>query len=332
MSQRYIVVTPVFDDWVSFSQLIANIDQKCAAKDIAIEVIAVDDGSPSVLDSSLLPLLDDRSCIEKVSVIRLALNLGHQRAIAVGLVSLLEYQDVSGIIVMDSDGEDRPDDLADLIAMSQAHPNDIILARRAKRSEGPLFSASYLLYRMLFRVLTGQNISFGNFCLLPAHAVRRLVHMSELWNNLPATIIRSRLPYRSLATARGRRYAGRSKMNVAALVTHGLSSVSIYTDAVFVRVLLATSLVCLVSVLGLIGVAIIRFGTSLAIPGWATTVAGDLLIMLTQALILMTATTLMLLSSRSTRQFIPISDARQFIVEQCVVAQGQRSHALGAVL
>jgi len=317
MPQRYVIVTPAFDDWTSFCHLIGNIDQKCRAKDMVFEVLAVDDGSSSTLHPEMLPPLTEHSCIDKVSIIELALNLGHQRAIAVGLVSVWMNRHINSIIVMDSDGEDRPDDLCALISLAKAHPDDIIFARRAKRSESLLFRMGYLAYRVLFHGLTGRKIAFGNFCVLPAYATRRLVHMPELWNNLPSAIIRSRLPYRSVPTARGTRYAGRSKMNLTGLVVHGLSSMSIYTDAIFVRVLLAISLVSFMSLLGMIATAAIRFGTSLAIPGWATTVVGDLLIIL----ILLTSTTLVLLANRSTRQFVPAFHAAEFISDQRIVAE-----------
>ena len=41
-------------------------------------------------------------------------------------------------------------------------------------------------------------------------AVRRLVHMPELWNNLAASIMRSRLAYTTVPTTRGGRFAASS--------------------------------------------------------------------------------------------------------------------------
>jgi polyisoprenyl-phosphate glycosyltransferase len=313
MASRFVILIPVLDDWPSFSQLIRNIDDQCGELDESFEVVALDDGSSSPCDAASLPSLPKDSCIETVSVIRLALNLGHQRAIAVGLASLSDRCDIDGVIVMDSDGEDRPTDLHTIIADWRAHPSDVILARRAKRSEGGLFKLGYLAYRLLFRMLIGRRIFFGNFCLLPAAAARRLVHMPELWNNLPGAIIRSRLRYRAVQTERGTRYFGRSKMNLPSLVVHGMSAMSVYTDIIFVRILLAASGICGLSVFAMIVVAIIRLATTLAIPGWATTVVGFLLVILVQALILILATTLVLLASRSARQLVPIADTAVFV-------------------
>jgi glycosyltransferase involved in cell wall biosynthesis len=325
MVSRFVVLIPVLDDWPSFSRLISEIDKQCSAFDASFEIIAVDDGSSDPCDAASLLALPKGSCIETVSVIRLALNLGHQRAIAVGLASLSDRRDMDGVIVMDSDGEDRPSDLGTLIDDWRAHRSHIVLARRAERSETSVFKLGYLAYRLLFRVLVGRRIFFGNFCLLPAAAVRQLVYMPELWNNLPAAIMRSRLRHRAVRTERGTRYFGRSKMNLPSLVVHGLSAMSVYTDVIFVRVLLAAFGVCGMSVLMMIAVIIIRLATTLAIPGWATTAVGDLLIIAVQALVLIIATTLMLLASRNTRQLVPIADTAVFVKDNQIMISRPRA-------
>jgi hypothetical protein len=327
MQCRFAILTPVLDDWPSFAQLIAEIDGQYRADDVMFEVLAVDDGSIDSCDPDAMAWLPRNSCIQSVSVIRLALNLGHQRAIAVGLATLADREDLDGVIVMDSDGEDRPADLGAMIALWRANPAHVILARRTERSETSVFKLGYLIYKMMFRILSGRSISFGNFSLLPAQAVHRLVHMPELWNNLPATIIRSRLRHLAVETKRGKRYAGQSKMNLPSLVVHGLSAMSVYTDIIFVRVLLAASAVCGLSVIAMLVVVLVRFTTSFAIPGWATTAIGDLVIILVQALLLIVATTLMLLANRSTRQLVPIIDTAAFVSDRRTVLPRQPQSA-----
>jgi hypothetical protein len=332
MACRFVILTPVLDDWPSFSQLIGEIANQYHSDDVTFEIVAVDDGSSDPCDAAALPSLPPDSCIESVCVIRLVLNLGHQRAIAVGLASVWNRANIDGVIVMDSDGEDRPTDLGVLIALWRTHPNHVILARRGERSEPALFKMGYLAYKVLFRVLIGHAIAFGNFCLLPASAARRLVHMPELWNNLPAAIIRSRLRHCHAQTRRGTRYAGRSKMNLPSLVVHGLSAMSVYTDVIFVRVLLAALCVCGFSVIAMILAVFLRLATQLVVPGWATTVVGDLLIIMVQALILIVAVTFMLLANRSTRQLVPVTDTAAFVADKQTIMRRQPAHVAATVL
>jgi len=220
------------------------------------------------------------------------------------------------VVVMDSDGEDRPADIAALIAAGEQHPERVVFAARTKRTEAVSFRAFYACYKLLFQLLTGREISFGNFALLPIAAVRRLVHMPELWNNLAAAIMRSRLRYMTVPTSRGARYAGHSSMGIVALIVHGLSAMSVYTDAIFVRIMIMASVVGVLSVLGIVAVAAIRFVTDLAIPGWATTVVGDLFIVLMQTAVVMTAVSLTMLAGRSNRPIIPLIDAPSFVARR----------------
>ena len=102
---------------------------------------------------------------------------------------------------------------------------------------------------------------------------------------------------------------------------HGLSALSVHIDTVFVRVLLGCGLICTVSLIGIVAVTVIRFATDFAIPGWASTMVGDLLIILMQMIVLMVAASLMMLAGRSTRPIIPIADAQQFVArDRCKTA------------
>ena len=103
------IVTPVFNDWTSFSRLVADIDALNGIGDIEFTILAVDDGSNK---SPLIACPRDRPRrVRSIEIIALASNMGHQRAIAVGLVEAFERENFDGVLVMDADGEDRPTDI-----------------------------------------------------------------------------------------------------------------------------------------------------------------------------------------------------------------------------
>jgi len=315
MTKNIAIVTPVLDDWQSFEVLVAEISHQFTGSDVAFHIYAVDDGStvPFDLQSMILPT---DSCIASIELIRLAVNLGHQRAIAVGLCAIADADEIDTVLVMDSDGEDRPVDIAALIVANRTNPLQIVLAQRSQRSESRVFRFWYCIYKLLFHALTGQTISFGNYCIIPKAAVHRLVHMPELWNNLAASIIRSRLPYATVPTVRGSRFAGRSTMDFVSLIVHGLSAMSVHTDMVFVRVLLAAAFIAGAAGFGIVAVTVIRITTDLAIPGWATTAVGDLLIVLLETLVIVVAASLTVLAGRSNRPIIPIVDYLPFVAHR----------------
>jgi polyisoprenyl-phosphate glycosyltransferase len=327
---RYAILVPVLDDWESLGHLIEDIDRATLALDGALELIILDDGSTNGPPRWTELPAAGCSRLERIEILRLALNLGHQRAIAVGLSALAGRADLDGVIVMDGDGEDRPDDIPRLIEAASRTPGNVIVARRARRSEGILFRFGYALYKAQFRAMTGKTICFGNFSVLPMQAVRRLVHMPELWNNLPASIVRSRLAYRAIDTIRGRRYAGASRMNLPALIVHGLSAMAVYADVMFVRVVLGAASVAGATLLAMAAVVAIRLLTDLAIPGWATSTFGNLLIVLFQALVIVVATTFMVLASRTARPFVPIADTAVYIAERTVLTEARQPEPVDA--
>jgi polyisoprenyl-phosphate glycosyltransferase len=182
------------------------------------------------------------------------------RAIAVGLVDASRIPNIDAAIVMDADGEDRPNDLGRLIKAWEQQPSKIVVAKRVSRTENWSFRFFYHLYKLTFRLLTGKRISFGSFSILPRAALQALIHNPAIWNNLPAAIVRSRLPYTELDTKRGKRLAGRSRMNFESLAVHGFSAISVYTDVVLLRIIIAMGLLGTLVFLNLAQAGLSRVG------------------------------------------------------------------------
>lgn len=325
---KVVLVVPVYDDWTSLRQLLRSIDAQPGLNRVIFDVFVVNDGSLASPPSTVW--YEDRySHIRSVRLVNLICNLGHQRAIAVGLVMASEESDSDGVIVMDCDGEDRPEDVPQLIATALSNPDRIVCARRSKRSESLMFRSFYLLYKAMFRLLAGTAINFGNFCYIPRSALHRLGHSPSLWNHLAATLVRSRVPLVRVPTERGRRYAGRSRMDFDGLIALGLSAISVYADIVFVRIMVGMLVVSALTIAGLAIVAAIRLFTELAIPGWASTVFGSLSIVLMQSIIFAAVSAFLLLNSRSAKPVIPMVDAPHFVAstERYDVAQLEHARA-----
>ena len=304
------IVTPVFNDWQSLSALAQKLDELAATLQFPISIIAIDDGSPTppeVLWKS--PPLH----LERVELLSLHCNLGHQRAIAVGLSEAVHQKAFSMILVMDCDGEDSPEAITDLLQAADLNQSSIIVASRSKRSEGSIFRAAYYLYKIAFRWLTGRAIDFGNFCLFPADAAQKVAYMPDSWNHLAATIVKSRLSICRVPTARTRRYSGSSSMNLVSLVIHGFSAISVFSEAVLTRLLVVVSLTCLVAIGTGSASVILRIFTTLAIPGWATSAFGFSALLFLQSLTLLVVLLFTSLSSRSVMPFIPGLQGNTFI-------------------
>jgi glycosyltransferase involved in cell wall biosynthesis len=300
---RVAIVTPLFNDWTSLSKLISALDVVDVQEGVRFSLFVVDDGSsePVEINSPLHNL----HRVNEIEIIGLTSNLGHQRAIAVGLVEVCNRSAFDAIVVMDSDGEDSPADIPRLLAMAARCPGHVICARRKRRPNLLVFRIWYECYKAAFLLLTGTRIDFGNFCFIPSEKLEALVSNSSIWNNLAATLSRSRIPLAQISADRGTRFAGASKMNFVSLVMHGLSAMSVYSDVVMVRLMLGALALGVATFLGILIVVAIKLFTDLAIPGWASSVAGALTIILLQGIMLFTISAFTVLNTRSIKPVVP---------------------------
>jgi polyisoprenyl-phosphate glycosyltransferase len=307
-----IVLMPLRDDWASAAELIRRIERAVLPETCTMEIVLVDDGSEQGCDSADFQY--DFSVVRAIWNLRLRRNLGHQRAIAVGLAQVHQTMACDAVIVMDADGEDTPEGVVQLIgAWSGAQGAKAIFAERSRRSESLVFRFFYVLYKFLHRSLTGIGVRVGNFSILPYRYLDTLVVMGELWNHYAAAVFRSKLPLAMVPIPRGTRIAGTSRMNFVALVTHGLSAISVFGDIVGVRLLIASLAGSLIAVAGIVLVAIVRFFTERAVPGWATYVTGTLIMISIQLITMGTSFTFFMLASRTNLGFMPVRDYSLFV-------------------
>ncbi|QIP09039.1 glycosyltransferase [Bradyrhizobium symbiodeficiens] len=316
MTKRLQIVTPVFNDWQSFLILLGDIDSAARDLDWQVSVLAIDDGSTEEQPEHTSKYHEH---IHEVRIVRLATNVGHQRAIAIGLSIAVEEIGADAVLIMDSDGEDRPQDIPRLIEAAAGKSDFAVVARRAKRTNTAIFKLFYVLYKAGFAIMTGRDINFGNFSLLSRNYARRLIMQADLWNNLAGALLKSRAPITSLLTDRGHRYAGQSKMNFASLIVHGMSSLSVYSDVIFVRMLAATGVLFVFSMIAIAAVIFMRLATDMATPGWATTVIFGVMIILMQAIISTLMTMLLLLNNRAQKNVIPLRDYRDYVLTSIVL-------------
>jgi hypothetical protein len=293
--KKIICLTPVYNDWDSFLILVRTIEKTYCIeqKKYLIQIVAINDGSIDEIDNF-------KSEIE-IEIITLKVNIGHQRAIAVGLQYINDVKsNFDYVVVLDSDGEDKPEDIVHLISKCETiNDKKIVFAQRKKRQESTFFKIGYFFYKYIFYCLTGQKINFGNFSCIPQKLLKRVVVQDNLWNHYSGSIIQSRTPFDKVLLNRGKRYAGQSKMNFTSLVLHGLSSISVYFDSLSVRILKLSLFGVLICFLSVILVLYIKCFTYSSIPGWASNL---ILIIFSIILQLSSVTLIVLLMQLSSRK------------------------------
>jgi glycosyltransferase involved in cell wall biosynthesis len=300
------ILIPVFNDWESVELLLGELDRTATE---SFRVLLVNDGSTQPVPESLIQVYGS---LRRLEVLHLRRNVGHQRAIALGLVHLSrELDGIERVVVMDADGEDQPAHVAQLVATAKANPGKLVFASRLRRLEWWGFLASYEIYRLLHWALTGVPVRIGNFSVIPAEHLERLVVSTELWNHYAATAMRSRLPIETVPLDRGRRYRGSSDMTFSSLVSHGLAAISVFGDVVGARLLFLNAVLLAVVIAG----AAAGFLLLHPVPAWFLYGTAAVAVVLGQLLLVMLLLAFVIQGRRSSTAIVPERDCDTYLGE-----------------
>jgi hypothetical protein len=308
-----LILIPCYNDWDAVRLLLPRIDRAVAGSHWNVSVMVADDASSEPLPpdwpGTHLPAL------ESVRVLHLRCNLGHQRAIALGLYHAHEFTNADAVLVMDGDGEDRAEDIPALLNEFETSDGPrAVFAARTRRMESWTFQAFYRAYKMIHLGLTGVEVRVGNFSVVSRSALAQLMAVSDLWNHYAAAVFRARLPRRLVPLERGVRLAGHSRMNFVSLLIHGLSAISVFADRVSARLLAASCVLALA-------------GSSLMFVTGVNPVSVAMIVVAVQTLGFSVLFALSIVSRRNAMNFLLLRDAPHFIVgaTACELGDGANS-------
>ena len=229
--KKIIILIPVYNDWDSLEKLLGEIDETVKdIKNIFIECLIINDASTIISPQFIKP-----KNIKKINILDMKENRGHARCNAFGIRYVNENEEFDNLILMDSDGEDRPIELKLLIEKIIENPNISVVAKRIKRSEGPFFRFLYSLHKIITFVFTGQKINFGNYSCLTKSDVSKLFNKASLWSSYSGTFKKNINDFNEINSTRGKRYFGPSKMSLYNLIIHSFSIIAVFKLQVLIR-------------------------------------------------------------------------------------------------
>ena len=229
--KNIVIITPVYNDWDSFTKLIDEINKVILRfKDISFNLIAVNDGS-----DEKAPLLSLPSHIKTIEILNMKINQGHAISIANGIKYALKNYKFDNIILMDADGEDRPEEISDLINKAKKLSNVSVVAKRVKRSEGTVFTFLYSLHKMLTLIFTGKLMNFGNYSLITKSDSETIIKEPTIVYCFASTLKNKISNLGNINCIRGKRYFGPSKMSLLKLIIHSFSIIAVFKMNVFIR-------------------------------------------------------------------------------------------------
>jgi glycosyltransferase involved in cell wall biosynthesis len=259
------IITPCYNEGRSiilFLQSLENVLKTLT--EYQFNILVVDDCSNDNTPS-LLRNFEFGSPNCKLHILRNLYNTGHQNSIFQGLLYTRKLSQ-EYVIIMDSDGEDNPMAIPLLLEKKEF---DIVEVKRKKRSEGLLFRLMYLIYKMIFRVITGKVMNYGNYCMLNDSLVEKIRFTSFI--HLPAYLLKQRGKRSFIAYDRSARLEGESKMGYKELFLHAFKSFVEFGNDLLLWFLRLFGMVFLLLIGILSNLFYQKFIAHTAIPGWFST-------------------------------------------------------------
>jgi glycosyltransferase involved in cell wall biosynthesis len=274
------LVIPCFNEQDSINLLYDGLAKSLLHRtDVDFELVFIDDGSCD-LTGELLQSLAARD--ERVVVVTLTRNFGHQPAVSAGL----QYAQGDAVIVCDADLQDTPEAMMRMIDR-WLQGASVVYGVRKGRKESLCIRAAYFLSYRLLRYLSEPKIpaDSGDFGLMDravVDALNALPERSRFVRGLRSWVGYEQVP---LVYERGPRIAGRSKYTLSRLANLALSGIFDFSVKPLTAVFYLGLLTSLISLSGFMFFFLHRiigfelFGhTPDEVPGFTTIVLGMFLL------------------------------------------------------
>jgi polyisoprenyl-phosphate glycosyltransferase len=167
------IVIPFLNEESSLPELLRQLNSENRLP-VSREIIFVSDGST---DGSIDIITKAGEADERIKLVSLSRNFGHQSAVTAGL----DHASGDYIAVMDADLQDEPKVLADMLEKARSESWDVVYAVRGSRKGSLLKRACYQIFYRIYSMLseTPVNIDSGDFCVMSRRCLECLRQLPE---------------------------------------------------------------------------------------------------------------------------------------------------------
>lgn len=262
--EKLSVVIPVFNDQEVLPELFQRLTSLLNQNYPDHEILFVDDGS---LDRSWQIIEDLHNLAGQAKGLKLMRNFGQQSAIAAGL------EHVSGdiVVIMDSDLQDRPEDIPRLVDALLANDASMAIAKWKSRRDGFFKQFVSRLFFAVSKKITKirHEPNLGVFRAIRREVVEELTKYPEKTATTLSLLYWIGVDYVAVELERDARYAGKSGYTLKKMLK--LTADRIFSFSMFpIRAAIVTG-TAISGLSFLAGIAlIIRRAMGLVAPGWTS--------------------------------------------------------------
>ncbi len=258
------VILPLYNESAVLVRLFDAVRDALESTPYRFEAVFVDDGSTDG-SAAALDALAERD--GRVRVLHLSRNFGQQAAVHAGFV----HARGDAVIVMDSDLQDDPAHLIDLIE-KWTEGFDVVYAIRAGRKEHALKRAAFFAFYRFLNLVSRTPVpqDAGNFGLVDREVARHIASLADRDRYYPG--LRSWVGFRQtgVPVERNPRHDDHPRVAFAGLVR--LAKAAVFSSSVLpLSIFYVIAAVSLVIGAGLTTFVLYhKLITGYAIPGWAS--------------------------------------------------------------
>ncbi len=261
----YSVVAPVYNEEETLPHFCGRIIGVMEQVGEPFELLLINDGSRD-RSYEIMEKLHEQDA--RIEVIDFSRNFGHQVAISAGL----DYARGEAVVIIDSDLQDPPEVIPELIARWKTGA-EVVYAQRATRAGETKFklltaNAFYTLIRRITSINIPQNV--GDFRLMDRRVVDTLVTMREHHRFMRGLSAWVGFRQEAVSYDRHERFAGTTKYPLMKMVRFSMDAITSFSH---LPLQLATTFGFVLAAISLIGIVIaiiLRLFTG-AIAGQAST-------------------------------------------------------------
>ena len=259
------VVIPVYNDEEVLNELYKRLIPVCDKISDDYEIIFIDDGSKDRSFSILYNLFQSDS---RVKILKQARNFGQANSILAGL----QYAKGEMIVIMDSDLQDKPEDIPVLIEALEKNNVSMAIAKWKTRKDSLKKKiASWFFYEFSQRITNVKYVKgLGVFRAIKREAIKGLVNIPEITGTVLSLLYWSGISYVAVPLERDKRQGGTSGYNLGKMLS--LTADRIFSYSLFPMKLMTNTgiIIGLFSIVSGFYFILKRLFGSAVLPGWTS--------------------------------------------------------------
>ena len=218
------VVAPILNEETLISEFIKRVTVQLNKISSDYEIIIIDDGST---DNSWSKIQIAAKEDKKIVGIKLSKNFGHHYAITAGL----HNSKGEWVVVMDSDLQDRPEVIPELLYKAK-EGFDVVFVSRQQRPESFAYKLGQRLFYASLRFLSGIDFDSkqANFSIINRKVVEAFKKFPENARFYGSTIKWLGFSRASINAAHGLRFSGRPSYTIKKRITLALDIILSFSD------------------------------------------------------------------------------------------------------